>query len=108
MTMILQRSIAANGKIIGYFHNNSELNSLVCDVEFPDVEVKEYADNVLSENTLSQVDNEGFTLTLLNSILNFKQYDQAVSKDDQYATTKRGSRRLRKTTCGWKLLTQMK
>ena len=53
---------------------------------------------------LSQVENEGFTLTLLDSILDFKKDEQAVSKDDQYATIKRGGRRLRKTTCGWKLL----
>ena len=63
---------------------------------------------MIAENMLSQVDNEGFTLTLLDSILDFKQDEQAVSKDDQYATTKRGSRRLRKTTCGWKPLVRWK
>ena len=63
---------------------------------------------MIAENMLSQVDNEGFTLTLLDSILDFKQDEQAVSKDDQYATTKSGSRRLRKTTCGWKLIVQWK
>ena len=31
-----------------------------------------------------------------------------MEKDVQYATTKRGGRRLRKTTCGWKLLIQWK
>ena len=49
---------------------------------------------------LSQVDNEGLTLNLLDSILDFKQDEQYVSKDDQYATTKRGGRRLSNTTCG--------
>ena len=57
---------------------------------------------------MSQVDNEGLTLTMLDSILDFKQDEQAVSKDDQYATTKRGGRRLRKPTYGWKLLVQWK
>ena len=57
---------------------------------------------------LSQVENEGFTLTLLDSILDFKQDEQAVSKDIQYETTKRGSRRLNKTTFGWKLLVRWK
>ena len=57
---------------------------------------------------LSQVDNEGFTITLLNSILDYRKDDSAVTKDVQYATTKRGGRRMRKTTCGWKLLVQWK
>ena len=63
---------------------------------------------MIAEKILLQVDNEGFTLTLLDSTLEFQQDEQAVSKDDQYATRKRGSRRLRKTTCGWKLLVRWK
>ena len=63
---------------------------------------------MISENMLSQVENEGFTLTMFDSIRGFKQDEQAVSKDNQYATTKRGSRRLRKTTCGWKPLVRWK
>ena len=104
MAKVRGRTVGPDGKTIGNFHDTPIFNQIVYDVEFPDGEVKEYAANVIAENMLQQVENEGFTLTLLNSILNFKQYDQAVSKDDQYATTNRGIRRLRKTTCGWKLL----
>ena len=57
---------------------------------------------------LLQVDNKGFTLTMLDSILELKHDEQAVSKDDQYATTKCGCRCLSKTKCGWKLLVRWK
>ena len=34
-------------------------NSMVCEVEFPDIQVKESAANVIAENMLSQVDHHG-------------------------------------------------
>jgi len=78
------------------------------DVESPDGEVKEYAANVIAENMLGQVDSEGFTISLLDSILDYQKDGHAVAKKGQYATTKRGGRQLRKTTCGWKLLVRWK
>ena len=72
MANVCGRTVGPDGKTIGTFHDTSIFNSIVYDVEFPDGEVKEYAANVISEKTLSQVDNECFTLTLLYSILDFK------------------------------------
>ena len=104
MAKVCGRTVGPDGKTIGTFHDTPIFNSIVYDVEFTDGEVKEYSANVIDENMHSQVDNEGFTLTLLDTILDFKQDEQYFSKDEQYATTKRGCRRLRKTTCVWKLL----
>ena len=36
------------------------MNSMIYDVEFPDGQIKEYAANVISENILEQMDQEGF------------------------------------------------
>ena len=74
------------------------------DVEFPDEKVKEYAANVIAENILSQVDSEGFTLTLFNRILEFNKYETAIYNKDLYYRIRSGTRRMRKTTCGWKFL----
>ena len=52
----------------------------------------------------AQVDLEGFTLCLLDSIIDYKTDETAVTKDQMYVVTRRGQRRMRKTTCGWKLL----
>ena len=68
------RTVGPDGKIIGTFHDTPIFNLVVSDVEFPYGEVTEYAVNMIAESMMSQVDNEGFTLTLLDSILDFKQY----------------------------------
>ena len=53
----------------------------------------------------TQVDSDGFSLSLMEGIIDYKRDDSiATSKTDKYITTSRGQRRLRKTTVGWKLL----
>ena len=66
------RSIGPDGMTTGTWDESPVINSIVYDVEFPDGEVKEYAANIIAENMLSQVDSEGFTLTLMDSILDVK------------------------------------
>lgn len=54
---------------------------------------------------LTQVDSDGYSLTMMNGIVDYKKdNDVAVHKDDMYVQTRCGQRRLRKTTQGWKLL----
>ena len=65
MSKVSGRTVGPYGKTIGTFHDTTIFNSIIYDVEFPDGEVKEYSANVIDENMLSQVDNEG--LVFLNS-----------------------------------------
>ena len=53
---------------------------------------------------LTQIDPEGMSTTLMESIEDFKKDDSAVSKQDKYLVTPRGQRRMQKTTKGWKIL----
>ena len=92
--------VGPEGNTVGTFHETPIYNSIIYDVEFPDGEVKEYAANVIVENMLAQVDNEGFTLSLLDAIVDYKKDEHAVARDTQYAITTRGGWRLRKTTHG--------
>ena len=56
---------------------------------------------------LTQVDEEGYSLTMLNAIIDHEvDWDVAVEKDEGTVWSKRGSKRLRKTTAGWKCLVQ--
>ena len=59
---------------------------------------------MLEENKLSQVDLEGYSTTIFDGIIDYKKDDTAVTKADRFLVTKRGRRRLRQTTTGWKLL----
>ena len=106
---VLQRSLGPDGITVGKYDDNPGLNSIIYDVEFPDGTVKEYSANVIAENMLTQVDSDGFTMTLMEGIVDHKvDAAAAVSKSDGYVITRRGQKRLRITTCGWKLLVKWK
>ena len=105
MAKIIQRSLGPDGVIVGKYDDNLALNSIVYDVEFPAGKIREYAANVIAENILTQVDEDGFSLSLMEGIVGYKRDPAtALSKDDNYFLIRRGQKRLRKTTVGWKLL----
>ena len=70
---VMSRFKDVNGNIVGGYDDNPLLNTMVYDVEFPDGEIREYAANVIAENILSQVDENGYTTTMLDSILDYKK-----------------------------------
>jgi hypothetical protein len=106
MARVLRRSMDDNGKVIGNL--DGSLKSLVYDVEFPDGAVKQYAANVIAENFPSQVDSSGYHSQFLSHISQHERLGNAVSKKDAYITTKRGVRKMRQTTIGWKFLCNWK
>ena len=61
---VIGRSKDVDGKIIGDYNNNSILNTMIYDVEFPDGEVQEYSANVIAENIYAQVDVEGHSYNI--------------------------------------------
>ena len=103
--MVKRCALGPDGKVSGKYDHNPTNNSIIYEVEFDDGTVKEYAANVIAENMLSQVDSDGVTIQLLESIIDYKRDESvAVSKADKYVYNKHGRRRLRKTTAGWWLL----
>ena len=106
MAKVVRRAIGPSGKVIGDL--DGSLRSLVYDVEFPDGAVKQYAANVIAENVLSQVDSSGYHTQSLDGIIAHERMGDAVNKCDAYITTKRGVRKLRQTTVGWRFLCQWK
>ena len=78
---------------------------MIYEVEFPDGQSKAYAANVIAENMLTQVDSDGFSTTMMKSIVDYRKDELvAVSMTDKYLTTTSGQKRMRKTTVGKKLL----
>ena len=56
---------------------------------------------------MTQVDSDGYSLTMMKGIIDFKKDDAAaVDKQDGFVTTRQGVKKPRKTTQGWKLLVQ--
>ena len=49
------------------------LNSIIYEVDFEDRHVKEYSANTIAENMLTQVDSYGFTLTMIEGIIDYSK-----------------------------------
>ena len=47
---VIQHFVDENGKVIGNFHGNPMLNTLVYECDFPDETIKEYTVNIIAEN----------------------------------------------------------
>ena len=78
---------------------------MLYEVEFPDGQVKEYAANIIAENLLTQVDEDGYSLTMMKDILASQKDAQIVVPiDSANVIMANGQSRPRKTTKGWKLL----
>ena len=66
--------------------------------------MKDYAVNVIVKNMLSQVYDEGYSVTHVDSIVDHKRDDSSVYNSKKYFVTRRGQRCLSKTTQGYKIL----
>ena len=65
------------------------MNSNVYEIEFDDGSVQEYSANVIAENMLSQEDDEGYSTTMMEAIVDFKKDDAvAVPRSDKYVYTR--------------------
>ena len=102
MGKVARRSLDADGRMTGTYHDNPFLNTIIYDVEFPDGQVKEYSTNIIAENMLTQVDSDGYSLSLIDSIIDHQRdLSQAIPMEDKHIMTKSGQKRLWKTTKGW-------
>jgi hypothetical protein len=103
--IVKRRAITPTGNTTGLYDQNPLMNTMVYEVEFDDGDVVEYSANSIAENMLTQIDSEGFSVTMLAGIVDSKKDAAvAVSKEDGWVVTQRGKKKKRKTTQGWKLL----
>jgi hypothetical protein len=92
-----------DGRPIGKRHANPLLDTRLYEVEFPDGTTKAVSANLIAENLLSQVDDEGRSYSVLREIVDHRTNGHALSKDDGFTTDRKGKRHPRITTRGWEL-----
>ena len=93
MGKVARRSLDADGRMTGTYHDNPFLNTITYDVEFPDGQVKEYGTNIIAENMLTQVDSDRYSLSLMDSIIDHQRdLSQAIPIEDKYIMTKSGQK----------------
>ena len=73
MGKVKGRSLGDDGKVVGSYDDNSILNSIIYDIEFPDRQVKQYSANILAENMLLQVNDNGHNWLMMDAIIDFKK-----------------------------------
>ena len=69
MGKVARQSLDADERTTGTYHDNPFLNTITYEVEFSNGQVKEYGANIIAENMLTQVDSDGYSLSLMDSII---------------------------------------
>jgi hypothetical protein len=107
--VVIRRHRDLNGNLYGVRDTNPILDTRKYDVRLPDGSVETYGTNIIQENLMSNVDDEGNLFVLLDEIISHKRTDKALSEKDAWYTSKTGSRKQRRpTTKGWQLLISWK
>ena len=79
-----------NNEPIGVAHSNPLLDSRQYEVEYADGYSETLSANVIAENLLSQVDDDGYRQRMFTEISDHRVLPNAVPKADRKFTTARG------------------
>ena len=99
---VVSRKRDVDGNPIGREHQNPILDSRQYEVEFPDGEVTELTANVIAERMYAQCDKDGNDLLLLDSFVDYRKSERAMSLQDQQITVN-GRSCLKRSTAGWEI-----
>jgi hypothetical protein len=87
---VVGRTIGDDGRTIGTYSDNPTMNTVVYDVEFADGVVREYSANLIAQNMIAQCDDDGFSKSLMEGIVDYKKEETALSKSEARVVTRRG------------------
>ena len=106
--VVKRRAIDEDGKPIGLPHNNPIMDTRAYEVEFLDRSTETLTANIIAENIIAQVDEEGHRQLLMEDIIDHQSNEHAVKKEDGFYLTKNGSKWKRMTMKGWQICVQWK
>ena len=101
---VKKRTTDETGNTIGKYHANPLLDSRMYDVEFEDGGVEAITANIIAENILSQIDEEGHRQLMLDEIVDHRTTKYAIPKSEGTYETTYGVTRKKRTTRGWEIL----
>ena len=106
---VKKRAIDVDGKPVGVANNNPLMDTRQFEVEFDGGQIEILPVNIIAENILSQVDQEGHKQLMLDEIIDHKSNKEAINKQDGYVINPHnGAKKRKKTTKGWELCVQWK
>lgn len=98
----------SEGLPIGTASENPLLDSRKYEIEFADGNLEELTANIIAENLIAQVDEEGRRQMMIDEIIDHRSNQDAVSKTEGTYVNQYGVRRQKQTTRGWEVLIQWK
>ena len=96
--IVKKRAVDRGGIPIGVANSNPMLDSRIYEVEYSDGSLEAFTANIIAENILSQVDEQGHRQLMMDEIMDHRKTSDAMKKDDSsYIPHKT------KTTKGWEI-----
>ena len=95
-----------DGRPVGASHSNPLLDSRKYEVEYIDGHVEELTANLIAENLISQVDEEGRRQMMLTAIIDHRKLKDAIPQSQRAYVNSYGVKRRKTTTRGWELLVE--
>ena len=100
---VKRRRVDEDGRPIGTYHKNPIMDTSQYEVEYLDGEIGIMTANIIAENLLSQVDEEGHKQMFIDEIQDHRRNHDAVPISKGFYTRKNGTRTKVRTTKGWEL-----
>ena len=99
--IVKRRNLDDDGNPIGTESTNPLVDTRAYEIEFIDGATETLTANIIADNLLAQVDEEGQRQILLDKIIDYRRNNDAVHKIDAFIKTSTGNRRRKMTTKGW-------
>ena len=101
--VVKQRKLDDDGNPIGTESTNPFIDKRAYEIEFIDGTTEALTANIIVENLLAQVDEEGHRQLLLDENVDIRRNNDAVYNSDAFIETSNGNRRRKMTTKGWEI-----
>ena len=98
---VKRRAVDQDGRPIGRPSNNPLLDSRRYEVEYLDGTTEVLTANIIAENLLAQVDDQGHCHLMIDEIEDHRKNSDAIPKEKGTILTPSGLQRKKKTTKGW-------
>jgi hypothetical protein len=95
-----------DGIPVGVSHTNPLLDSRKYEVEYVDGHVEELTANLIAENLIAQVDEEGRRQMMMSAIVDHRVLHNAIHQSQGTYVNSYGVKRRKTTTRGWELLVE--
>ena len=105
---VKRRAVDDEGRPLGVAHSNPLLDMRQYELEFNNGDSEILTANLIAENILARVDDEGHEHMMLDEIEDHRILEDAIPKSQGTFVTKQGTTRKKRTTRGWDLLVRWK